>query len=180
MSHNTSLLLVLLLVYVSSSNSISKEVVEIDVICQKASNPSYCSNILNSKPGGAKCVSLVDLADYIIDALIDNSTNTNMLISRLIDQIGNNDTEINYYSKCKSNFIRVDGVIYKLIYASRDLTDMQYPAMVKGIDIVMEYVLECIDSLHQHKTSPLLANDVEVLRQGIQVLQIIAKYLNYG
>ncbi|XP_058776364.1 uncharacterized protein LOC131650680 [Vicia villosa] len=179
MNHYSSLLLVLLLVYVSSSNSISNNVIEVDVICKEASNPSYCSNILNSKPGGAKGVSLVDLADYIIDALIENSTNTDRLITKLIYQM-DNDTEINYYSQCKSNLISSDGVTVKLIHASFDLTNKRYPAMVKNIDDVMEYILECIDSLHQHKTSPLVARVVDDYRQSVQVLQIIAKYLNYG
>jgi len=63
------LLLVLFILYVDvdSSKSISTIIVEVNVICKKASNPSYCLNLLNSKPGGAKGVDLVHLAYYTID-----------------------------------------------------------------------------------------------------------------
>lgn len=179
MSHYSFFLLVLFLAYVSSSNSILNKVVEVDIICKESSDSLYCTNILNSKPGGAKGVSLVDLTDYIMDSLIANSTNTDRLITKLIYQI-DNITEINYYVQCKSNFVSAYGVTVKLIHASMDLTNMQYPSMVKNIDDVMEYILQCIDSLHQHKTSALLARVVDDYRQSVQVLQIMAKYLIHG
>ncbi|XP_058776343.1 uncharacterized protein LOC131650654 [Vicia villosa] len=180
MNQYMSFLLSLLLLCVASSNSISNKVVEVDVICKEASNPSYCSNLLNSKPGGAKDASLVDFADYMIDGLIDNSTNTDMLISILIDKIGDNYTEINYYYRCKVNILSVDGIIARLVIAEKDLTLKHYPAMIKGIRDVMDKILQCRDSLRQHKTSPLVAQNVDVLQQSGQVLQIISKYINRG
>ncbi|XP_058767034.1 uncharacterized protein LOC131640670 [Vicia villosa] len=83
MGHYCSLLLVLFFLCVASSNSISTKVIEVDIICKGASNPSYCSNLLNSKPGGAKGVSLVDLAQYTIDVLNGNwvnSTSSRLLV----------------------------------------------------------------------------------------------------
>ncbi|RHN50644.1 putative pectinesterase inhibitor domain-containing protein [Medicago truncatula] len=91
MRQNSSLLLVLLILCVASSNSISAKVVDVDIICKEASNPSYCSNLLNSKPGGAKGVDLVDLARYTIDVLNNNSSDTLNLIHNLV-RSAENDT----------------------------------------------------------------------------------------
>ncbi|XP_058776345.1 uncharacterized protein LOC131650657 [Vicia villosa] len=179
MNQYMSFLLSLLLLCVASSDS-SNKVVEVDVICKEASNPSYCSNLLNSKPGGAKDVSLDDFAHYMIDGLIDNSTNTEMLISVLIDKIGDNYTEINYYYRCLVNIISVDGITSTLVIAEKDLTLKHYPAMIKGVGNVMDKILQCRDSLRQHKTSPLVAQNVDVLQQSGQVLQIISKYISRG
>ncbi|KAI5443527.1 hypothetical protein KIW84_012245 [Lathyrus oleraceus] len=180
MNQSLSLLLVLLVLCVTSSNSISNKVVEVNVICKETSNPLYCSNLLNSKPGGAKDASLVDLAYYTIDVLSDNSNNTNMLISKLIDEIGDNDTEINYYYRCKVNLLSDDGIIPRLVIADKYLAFKQYPALTKLIGGVMNKIVECRDSLHQHKTSPLVAQNVDVLRQIGQVIQILLKYINLG
>ena len=91
MSQYFSLFLVLFILCVASSNSISAKVVDVDVICKEASNPSFCSNLLNSKQGGAKGVDLVDLAQYTIDVLNDNSTRVFDLMKNLMD-IAENDT----------------------------------------------------------------------------------------
>ncbi|KAL5080626.1 hypothetical protein RYX36_009047 [Vicia faba] len=175
-----SLLLVLLLVGVASTNSASNKVVEVDVICKEASNPLFCANILNSNPGGAKGVDLVDLAIYTIDVFDYNSSNTKSLIHKLIDQSGGNVTEINYYHRCAVDFDSTHGITAMLIFASTHLNHGHYSAMVKDTTNIMKKILECSHSLHKNKTSPLLAKSVDVLRLVGQVLQIISKYLNHG
>jgi hypothetical protein len=50
--------------------------------------------------------------------------------------------------------------------------------MAKHTAEIMSFILECSDSLHKNKTSPLLAKYVDVLRQVTQVIQIVVKYLN--
>ncbi|WJX29731.1 hypothetical protein P8452_18338 [Trifolium repens] len=125
MTQYSSLLLVLLILCVASSKSISSsKVVDVDVICKEAPNPRYCSNLLNSKSGGAK---------YVIDIAIN---------------------------------------------AERDLYSKQYSSMAKHTAEIMSFILECGDSLHKNKTSPLLAKSVDVLRQVTQVIQTIVNYLN--
>ncbi|KEH25075.1 hypothetical protein MTR_6g015420 [Medicago truncatula] len=142
MSQDSSLLLVLFVLCVTSSNSISAKVIDVDVICKEASNQSYCSNLLNSKPGGAKA---------------------------------------NYYYRCSLDLLSNGGsVSTKVGDAQVDLYYKRYAAMAKESADIMKYILECIDSLHKHETSPLLAKYVENLRQGAQVFQIITKYLNLG
>ncbi|KEH25473.1 plant invertase/pectin methylesterase inhibitor [Medicago truncatula] len=178
MRQNSSLLLVLLILCVASSNSISAKVVDVDIICKEASNPSYCSNLLNSKPGGAKGVDLVDLARYTIDVLNNNSSDTLNLIHNLV-RSAENDTVANYYYRCDIDLLNhADSVTSSLTDAQVSLSFRKYPAMAKDSADIMKYILECIDSLHKHKTSPLLATYVENLRQSAQVFQIITKYLN--
>ena len=52
--------------------------------------------------------------------------------------------------------------------------------MTKESTDIIQYLLDCISSLHQHEDSTLIAKYVDDLRQGAQVLQIITKYLNLG
>jgi len=180
MRQNSFLLLVLLILCFASSNSISAKVVDVDIICKEASNQSYCSNLLNSKPGGAKGVDLVDLARYTIDVLNDNTSDTLNLIISLI-QSAENSTVANYYFRCDIDLLNHgDSVISSLTDAQVSLYFRKYPAMARESADIMKYILECIDSLHEHETSPLLAKYVENLQQGAQVFQIITKYLNLG
>jgi hypothetical protein len=50
--------------------------------------------------------------------------------------------------------------------------------MAKHTAEIMLFILECGDSLHKNKTSPLLAKSVDALRQVAQVIQTIVNYLN--
>ncbi|WJX29726.1 hypothetical protein P8452_18333 [Trifolium repens] len=83
MTQYSSLLLVLLVLCNASSKSISSAKVDVDVICNQAQNPTYCSNLLNSKPGGAKDVDLVDLAQYTLNVLDSNLAETQRVIAEL-------------------------------------------------------------------------------------------------
>ena len=92
-----------------------------------------------------------------------------------------NDTVANYYYRCSLDLLSNGGSVSARVGdAQVDLYYKRYPAMVKESADIMKYILECIDSLHKHQTSPLLAKYVENLRQGAQVFQIITKYLNLG
>ncbi|AES75106.1 putative pectinesterase inhibitor domain-containing protein [Medicago truncatula] len=180
MSRYFSLLLVLFILCVASSNSISAKVVDVDIICKEASNPTYCSNLLNSKSGGAKGVDLVDLAQYTIDVLNDNSSRAFDLMKNLMD-IAENDTVASYYYRCDSDFLDTENsILLRLRDAELNLHNGKYPAMAKESDDIIQYLLDCIHSLQEHETSTLLAKYVDDLRQGAQVLQIISKYLNLG
>ncbi|KAK2397316.1 hypothetical protein QL285_058899 [Trifolium repens] len=57
-------------------------------------------------------------------------------------------------------------VIDIAINAERDLYSKQYSSMAKHTAEIMSFILECGDSLHKNKTSPLLAKSVDVLRQA--------------
>ncbi|KEH25490.1 hypothetical protein MTR_6g024175 [Medicago truncatula] len=83
-----------------------------------AENPSYCSNLLNSKPVGAKGVDLVESAE--------------------------NDTVANYYYRCSLDILSNGGsVSTRLGDAQVELYYKRYPAMAKESADVMKYILEC-------------------------------------
>jgi len=178
MTQHLSLLSVFLILFVASSSSISAKVVEVNVINKEASKPSNCSYLLNSKPGGANGVDLIHLAEYILDVLDHNMTDTYKLIIQL--QSGDNPTIINYYDCCSLDFFNVDTATIRLVDAKLDFQVKHYQAMAKDTADVMKCLLECSNSLKENETSPLLAKYVDHLQQGVQVLQIITKYLIAG
>jgi len=171
-------LLVFVILCFSSSNSISSKVVDVDVICKEASNPSYCSNLLNSKPGGAKNVDLVDLAQFTIGVVKDNLYTAYKLVIKL--QSDKNVTVRNYYTRCAIDLDGKDSAAGRLLGAKIDLELKNYPGMAKEIGFVMQHINDCIDSLHKNDTSPILAKDVDILGQSGEVIQIISKYLTLG
>lgn len=176
MSQYSSLLLVFVILCFSSSNSFSAKVVDVDVICKEASNPSYCSNLLNSKPGGAKNVDLVDLANYTIGVVKDNF----YIAYKLVINLQRNVTVRNYYTRCAIDFDGDDSIRGRLLGAKIDLELKNYPDMASQIGFVMQHIDDCIDSLHKNDTSPILAKDVDILRQSGEVIQIISKYFTLG
>ncbi|AES75110.2 hypothetical protein MTR_6g025560 [Medicago truncatula] len=175
MSQYSSLLLVLLILCVASSNSVSAKVVDVDVICRESSDHSYCSNLLNSKRG----VDLVNLAQYTIDVLNNNWTHAYDLI-RDMTEIAENDTVAGYYDRCATDFSDTNSIAISLRDAKSNLNIGMYPAMVKESVDIIHYLLDCIRDLRKHDTSPLLRKYVANFQQGAQVFQIITKYLNLG
>ncbi|KAK2451376.1 pectinesterase inhibitor [Trifolium repens] len=174
MNQYSSLLLVLLILCVASSKSISSaKVVDVDVICKEAPNPRYCSNLLNSKSRGAKGVDLADLAQYTLEVLENFLTNTETLLAE--SKNAANDIVLQYYYQCTLDVI---DIAIKIGDAERDLYSKQYSSMAKHTAEIMSFILECGDSLHKNKTSPLLAKFVDFLRQVAQVIQTIVNYLN--
>ncbi|AES87657.1 hypothetical protein MTR_4g031690 [Medicago truncatula] len=130
---------------------VSTKVVEVNVICKEASNPSYCLNLLNSKPGGAKgVVDLVHLAYYTIDVLNNNCTNTFNLLNELVKSA-------NYYQICSDELSGPESVRSRIGDAKFNLDRINYYVAGDSEDITFQ-VNECFISLPQDKkTSPLLA-----------------------
>lgn len=165
-------MLVLFILYVNVDSSVSTKVVEVNVICKEASNPSYCINLLNSKPKGAKGVDLVHLAYYTIAVLNNNCTNTVNLLSELVKSA-------NYYQICSDELSGLDSVRSRIGDAKFNLDRINYYSVAGDSEDIKFHVNECFISLPQDKkTSLLLTKYLDVIRQGGQVLQIIAKYLN--
>jgi pectinesterase inhibitor-like protein len=175
MTQYSSLLLVLLVLCNASSKSISSAKVDVDVICTQAQNPTYCSNLLNSKPGGAKGVDLVDLAQYTLNMLDSNLAKTQRVIAKLENAY--NDNVLQYYYPCTRDAI---DIAIRIGDAEKDLYSKQYSSMAKHTAEIMPFIRECGDILHKNKTgySPLVAKFVDVLRQVAQVIQTIVNYLN--
>ncbi|XP_058768941.1 pectinesterase inhibitor-like [Vicia villosa] len=91
--------------------SSTNKVVDVDAICKQTKDPSFCSNLLNSKPGGVG-QDLVSLVQYTLDVALSNTTNTVHLIQVLIAQKGSDVEAQFHYNVCYRRFENViDGIV---------------------------------------------------------------------
>ncbi|CAK8533083.1 unnamed protein product [Lathyrus sativus] len=187
MNQCSFLLLVILLLCVASSNS--NEVVEVNVICKETFKPSFCSKLLNSKPGGAKGADLVNLAQYTIDVLRVNLTNTVNLINKLISQGDGKAKARKHYDTCLLDLGPYGtSASVHLVDADFFLKRGEYRNMAASTALLMQNILHCKndpkdyyyhdDDYHSDKS--LLSKYVDVIMKIGQVLDIISKYLNLG
>ncbi|KAJ1397029.1 Invertase/pectin methylesterase inhibitor domain superfamily [Sesbania bispinosa] len=65
--------IVLVFLLFVASSSYARRVVEVNAICRQTQNPSFCSSLLNSNPGGTE---LISLAQYTIGVVRANVTTT--------------------------------------------------------------------------------------------------------
>jgi len=87
----------------------------------------------------------------------------------------------NYYQVCSDELSGIESVSSRIGDAKYNLDGVKYYSVAGDSEDIMFHVKNCFISLPQDKnTSLILAKYLDVLRQGGQVLQIIAKYLNHG
>ncbi|MED6148238.1 hypothetical protein PIB30_051224 [Stylosanthes scabra] len=98
----SSLVLLLFLLFVQFTNATPK-ILDVNTICNQTQNPSLCSKILNSKPGGADGADLNSLANYTIGVARSNVTNTIRLIKFLIRNSTDSDAK-DHYELCLTHF----------------------------------------------------------------------------
>lgn len=159
------------------ASSYATKVVDVQEICKKATNPSFCSTLLKSKPGGVG-EDLVSLASYTIDVLHTNVTNTISLITKLVAQSGSDSMKQNLYKNCLSRFGMDDGALGEVVEAQKVLKDSDYNGVNMHISSVMTDVDECLskDSTPDNDTS-LLPKHVECVNQVAQIVLIISNVL---
>ncbi|KAL2335353.1 hypothetical protein Fmac_016566 [Flemingia macrophylla] len=75
----------------------SNKVVDVKTICAMTNNTSFCSNLLNSRPGGAAGADLHTLMQYTVDVIYGNVTDTIELINMLIANCNNQDVSAKYH-----------------------------------------------------------------------------------
>ena len=73
-----------------------------------------------------------------------------------------------------------NSIFFSLRDAESNLHIGKYLAMTKDSTDIIQYLLDCIRSLHQHEDITLIAKHVDDLRQGAQVLQIITKFKSWN
>jgi len=155
--------------------------VEVDVICKEALKPSFCSQLLNSKPGGAKGVDLDNLAQYTMDVLHANLTNSVNMFEELIKHTSNNKTKNHYYNCVQDLGPYGSGALAMLRDAEFYLKRSVYTQVARSAAGIKQDILSCIDDVKMHyHVNSLVSNYVKVTQQVGQVLDIISKYLNLG
>ncbi|CAL5184638.1 unnamed protein product [Lathyrus oleraceus] len=101
-----SYLLVIFILCVSSSYA-AKEV-DVDTICKGVINDTYCSDVLNSKPGENR--DLISFVEYSIEVARANLTNTVNLIRKLIANSAGNVEAKRHYEMCLYHFDEEHGL----------------------------------------------------------------------
>ncbi|KAJ1397025.1 Pectinesterase inhibitor domain [Sesbania bispinosa] len=170
------LVLVFLLLVISSSYE--AKVVEVNVICKQTRNPSFCSSLLNSKPGGAD---LVSLAQYTIDVVHSNVTNTITLIKSLIAQSANDSKASAHYKQCLEFFSSDEGALSSVEDTEERLKAGDYDGVNLGAAAVSTYVDDCVSgegpSDPPYPDRSLLPKYADVIDQVVQIILIISNLL---
>ncbi|CAK8575901.1 unnamed protein product [Lathyrus sativus] len=123
---------VVLLVCVTSCYSV--KVVDINIICKNAINPSLCSNLLNSNPSESQ--DLVNLAQYTTGVIHSNVTNIIDEINNLIKQsVGNFAAEV-HYKACDASFEQKGGAL-GVVHALQDFLN-------KGDHTFLQYLMDSV------------------------------------
>ena len=159
------------------ASSYATNVVDVQEICKKATNPSFCSTLLKSKPGGAG-EDLVSLASYTIDVLHTNVSNTISLITKLVAQSGSDSMKKNHYTNCLSSFGMDEGALGVVVEAKKLLKDSDYNGVNLHISTVMTDVSECLSNdLSPYNDTSLLPKHAECVTQVAQIILIISNVL---
>lgn len=161
----------LLVFFLCASSLYAAKVVPVNVICQKAKNPSFCSNLLNSKSGA----DLITLAQYTIDVVRVDMTNTVKLINTLIAHPGSIKA-LNHYKLCLQIFVNDGGALFVLENIQRVLKEGNYKLMNVGANDIMTGINNCINDPSFQDTSSLPKSAGDVL-QADQIIQILSTFL---
>ncbi|XP_057720318.1 uncharacterized protein LOC130934802 [Arachis stenosperma] len=137
-----SLALVFLFFHASSC---AAKVVEVEEICSKTGDiSSYCKAILNSKPGGAEGSDLDSLAQFTIEVLRSNITNTTTFLKSLIARGGDPDL-LDVYDGCLDNLSGDRGALNEIDRMQQSLKARSYKAVTTGLNKVDQDNADCFN-----------------------------------
>jgi pectinesterase inhibitor-like protein len=176
---NFSFILVVFLLF-ATSGYYSVKFVDVDTICKNATNPSFCSTLLNSKPGGGSG-DLVNLAEYTLSVVQTNVTNTIDQIKELIKQSGSNFAARTHYEACLGNFGDEIGALDAIEAAQGALKMGKYKFAHDEANDISFFMFLCISGNSPsdppfHDTS-LLPKYVDIVDQIAKITVLILNYL---
>ncbi|XP_058776342.1 pectinesterase inhibitor 2-like [Vicia villosa] len=157
--------------FLCATSSYAAKVVSVNDICQKAKNPSFCSNLLNPKSGA----DLVTLAQYTIDVVRADITNTVKLINTLIAS-SRSANALNHYKLCLKVFVNNGGALFVLENIQRVLMEGNYQLMNVGANDIITDINNCINDPSFQDTSSLPKSAGDAL-QADQIIQILSTFL---
>ncbi|KAK7290996.1 hypothetical protein RIF29_05825 [Crotalaria pallida] len=175
------LVLTISLTFAASSHASNNAVMDVNIICKQTQNPSLCSNILNSKPGGAKGADLITLAQYTIDIVRGNLTNTISLIKTLIAQSGKDPKAKAHYEECLVHFGEEEGALGDINQTQELLKKGDYVGVNSAASAVISDVEDCIsgedpdDPAYPDKSK--LPQYADVVSKVADIILVISKYL---
>ncbi|KAJ1397027.1 Pectinesterase inhibitor domain [Sesbania bispinosa] len=166
------------LLFVASS-SYEAKVVEVNVICKETQNPSFCSSLLNSRPCGTGA-DLVSLAQYTIDVVRSNVTNSITLIKSLIAQSANDSKASAHYKLCLEFFSSDACALGSVEDTEKRLKEGDYQGVNLGASAVWTSVDSCISGDAPSPSEPpypdhsLLPKYASVIEQVVQIILSIS------
>ncbi|KAK2451373.1 hypothetical protein P8452_14546 [Trifolium repens] len=172
-----SLIVVLLLCAASSSPT---KVVDVETICKKAKNYSFCLSLLKSKSGGAGG-DLVSLASYTIDVARTDVSKTINLIKTLIAKSGGNPKAQSHYKNCLDHFGMDEGALGEIVEAQQLLKKSDYGGVNVHVSAILTDVDGCLsgdsptDPPFQDTSS--LPKNADIVNQVSQIILIITNFL---
>ncbi|XP_058773324.1 pectinesterase inhibitor 2-like [Vicia villosa] len=168
-----AILVVLFLVCFTSSYASNE--VDVEAICKKSKNPSFCDTLLKSKPGGVGG-DLGSLAEYTIDVIRTDVSNTLNIITKLIEKSDSDPMKQKQYKNCLSLFGMEEGALGEVEEALQMLKKSDYNGMNMHMTVVMTNVNECLGDSEDSSTqiSPELSKNVGIVDQVAQIILIIS------
>ncbi|CAI8593984.1 unnamed protein product [Vicia faba] len=169
-----AILVVLFLFCFTSSLATNK--VDVEAICKKSKNPSFCDNLLKSKPGGVGG-DLGSLAQYTIEVLRTDVSNTITLITKLIEESGSDPMKQTQYKNCLSLFGMEEGALGEIEEVLQMLKNSDYNGMNLHMSIVQTNVDECLSGDSEDSSTqnnPELSKNVAVVDQVAQIILIMS------
>ncbi|CAL0313693.1 unnamed protein product [Lupinus luteus] len=165
----------------ATSASRASKVVDVQVICAQARDPKLCSSVLNSKPGGAKGVDLVTLAQYTINVARVKATKTVTLVNSLIVKSGGHPKAKSHYQTCLTHFNKDEGALSDINYVQELLKKGDYFGVGTAASAVITNIDDCItgedpeDPPYPDKSN--LPQYADVVQKVVDIILIISNYL---
>ncbi|KAE9599806.1 hypothetical protein Lal_00045655 [Lupinus albus] len=166
--------LVLVSILLATPSSASK-FVDVNVLCAQTRDPSFCSRILNSKPGGAKGADLVSLAQYTIGVARAKGTDTVKLINKLISTSGSDPKAKAHYSYCSRHFNNYNGALKHINDIQVVLNKRDYYGVFKAATTVITDIYGCISGDYPDRSN--LPQSANIFERVVDIILTISKFL---
>ncbi|CAJ2637208.1 unnamed protein product [Trifolium pratense] len=150
--------------------------VDVQAICKRSQNPSFCLTFLNSRPGGPG-KDLGDLESYTLGVLHTDVSNTITLITKLIAQSGSDQKKLNHYSLCL-NYFGDDGILGRVKRAQEQLKISNYVGVNMFMGTIMNFTEDCVsrENIPIEDTSELPKN-ASVVNDIAEIIAIMSNML---
>ena len=149
--------------------SYATEIVDVEIICKEADDPSFCSIFLKSRPHGVSG-DLVSLDKYSIEYVHANITYTVDLIKKLNAQ-SRDINEEDYYRRCLTHF---DWVVYYIVKIEEKTKRGDYTDVHGEADSIVVNINNCING---DSPSDPIFHDTSLLPKYLEVIQKIANII---
>ncbi|MED6210484.1 hypothetical protein PIB30_064550 [Stylosanthes scabra] len=151
------------------------KVVKVETICNGTVLSSFCSDLLNSKPGGAKGADIDSLAQYTIEVLRSNLTNTVNLLKSLTANSSDH-TLVDVYYGCLGNLNVGDGALGEIDPMQRNLKAYDYNAVTFGLNDIIHDNDDCMSNDQESDDPSRLPHYTDDILKVTVVLSLISKY----